>query len=61
MDCSTCANCIRNYNCRSMKRKPKNKWCYVTPNQAVQAEKAVIAYMDKCMDTASDRDADKGA
>lgn len=46
MDCSTCANCWPNNMCRSMERKPKIKWCYMTREQAVCAEKSIILYID---------------
>ena len=46
MECSNCANCWPNNMCRSMERKPKIKWCHMTAEQAIKAEKAIISYIE---------------
>lgn len=47
MKCSTCANCWPNNMCRSMMRKPKTRWCHMTAEEAVNAERAVITYIEQ--------------
>lgn len=46
-DCSTCGNRQENGRCRTMKNKPREKWCYQTTEQAIETEKAIIEYIDK--------------
>ncbi|QOX63693.1 hypothetical protein FRZ06_10185 [Anoxybacterium hadale] len=51
MKCSTCANRWPNNMCRSMMRKPKARWCYMTAEEAVNAERAVITYIEQQEET----------
>ncbi|HZK71086.1 MAG TPA: hypothetical protein VFD03_06150 [Clostridia bacterium] len=46
MKCKECCNNI-NGTCRTMREKPKDSWCYVTPKQAIEAEKEIIYYIVK--------------
>lgn len=51
MDCKDCANYISENKCYSMigdlHRRPKNKWCFMTRQEALDAENAIVEYIDK--------------
>ena len=47
MNCDTCVNNYNGKSCRIMKPRPKTSWCYMTKEQAVAAERAIIEYIDK--------------
>jgi len=41
--CKECANYDKGF-CRTMINKPKEKWCFMTYDQAIKAEKDIIDY-----------------
>jgi len=48
--CSTCIN-MSEGRCRTMVKIPKEKFCYMTKEQAIKAEKDIISYTinsDEC-------------
>ena len=43
INCETCINNRKN-SCKTMNRKPKELFCYMTRKEAVQAENDIIKY-----------------
>ena len=41
--CDTCVN--NKSKCRSMSVRPKEKWCHMTAEQAIKAEKDILRYI----------------